>query len=64
MAFQSKDRVKRRWLAAFERQVIEACPQQAGRIDWDTAIFMFNRGDRSDEAAERVIARLKKALNT
>lgn len=56
MAFQSKERIRQRWLWSVEDMVKKACPELAGRMDWDTAIYLFNTGVRNIEAAERLIA--------
>ena len=46
-------RVRSTWLGEFERQLIAARPELSGRIDWDSAIFLFNQGVDPAEAARR-----------
>jgi hypothetical protein len=44
------------WLAEFERIVIEARPDLAGRFNWNTPVHMFNTGMSAPDAAARFIA--------
>ena len=44
-----------KWLAAFENLVVAADPTMSGRIDWDTAIHLFNTGLTPEQAAPRAI---------
>jgi len=45
------------WMAAYERAVVAACPELAGRVDWDTAVYLYDRGLTADEAATRTAER-------
>lgn len=56
MAFQSKQRIRERWLRSVEQLVTTECPELAGRMDWDTAVHLFNTGVRNIEAAEKLVA--------
>ena len=37
-------RAKKKWMAAFENSVNQLWPEHAGKIDWNDATHMFNRG--------------------
>jgi len=41
------------WMRAFEETLTAIDPHTSGRIDWDTATFLFNSGARAIEAAHR-----------
>ena len=47
-----------KWLAAFETLVIAADPAMSGRIDWDTAIHLFNTGLTPEQAALRAARKI------
>jgi hypothetical protein len=46
---------RQEWMAEFERIVIAAKPELAGRLDWNTAIFFFNSNLTAEDAATRMI---------
>lgn len=49
---QSKSDQRSNWMKAFNDAVVQGNPSLAGKINWDTATFMFNRGDDPKMAAE------------
>jgi hypothetical protein len=55
MTYQkSKDIRRQEWLAACERRVVELNPSMRGKMDWNTAIHLFNSGETAVEAAEKI----------
>jgi hypothetical protein len=52
-----KRAARQTWMADFEANVVAALPTLAGRIDWDTATFLFDQGLDPQTAAAQVIAR-------
>lgn len=51
---QSKAQRRAAWMADMETILLGLAPDQAGRIDWDTAAFHFNSGRSSSDAAHRM----------
>lgn len=51
-------RARADWLQWVERLVVTTKPELAGRMDWDTAIYLWNSGADTETAAERLIALL------
>ncbi len=49
---------RQKWMADFEFIVTKARPELAGKIDWNTATFLFNSGLGPIEAASRYVARV------
>jgi hypothetical protein len=45
---------KSAWLSAFERHVLAAKPEMAGKIDWDTATYLYNQRYTAGDAANKV----------
>lgn len=41
------------WMRAFEETLTDIAPHTRGKIDWDTATFLFNSGAKAIEAAHR-----------
>ena len=54
-----KERLRASWMGLFEQAVISKRPDLAGKIDWDTATFMFNRGDYASDAAFKYVESVK-----
>lgn len=50
---KSREFERKRWMAAYEREVLRLAPQLAGKIDWDTATFHYNQNYSAILAAER-----------
>lgn len=46
------------WMAEYQRRVVEALPEQTGRIDWNMAHHFFHTGLAVEEAAAKAIAHL------
>lgn len=44
------------WMATVETHIARISPAHAGRIDWDTATFLFNQEVNPAEAASRLVA--------
>ena len=42
------------WMAAFADEVERINPKMAGRIDWDTAQYLKDKGMKPKEAAKRI----------
>ena len=40
------------WMAEVEAQVVSLNPALAGRLDWDTATYLFNEGRTVAQAVE------------
>jgi len=53
------DNVKAEWLREVEMLTVRMKPALAGRMDWDTAIFLFNQGTVSTGEAATILARVK-----
>lgn len=52
---RAKSAYRAQWMADYERRVNAAMPETVGRIDWDTASYLFNLGIASDTAAARYV---------
>lgn len=48
------------WFAEYETLITLACPDQAGKVNWDTATFHYNQGLKAAAAAGSTINRLRK----
>ena len=44
----------KRWMADLSDEVERLNPKMAGRIDWDTAQYLMNKGMKPKEAAKRM----------
>ena len=44
----------KRWMADLSDEVERLNPKMAGRIDWDTAQYLMNKGMKPKEAAKKV----------
>ena len=42
------------WLRKMQAALLKHAPKAAGKIDWDTAIHLFNVGDSPEEAAKKM----------
>ncbi len=47
----------KRWMADLSDEVERLNPKMAGRIDWDTAQYLMNKGMKPKEAAKKVAKR-------
>ena len=59
-ARQADSRMKswaKRWMADLSDEVERLNPKMAGRIDWDTAQYLMNKGMKPKEAAKKVAKR-------
>lgn len=54
--YKSEDK-KAKWMKEYERLVIAARPELAGKIDWNTATFLFNQGLSVQDAASKAGAK-------
>ena len=45
----------KRWMADVNDEVEKLNPKMAGRIDWDTAQHLMNKGTKPKEAAKRLV---------
>jgi len=45
----------KRWMADVSDEVEKLNPKMAGRIDWDTAQHLMNKGTKPKEAAKRLV---------
>jgi len=50
---------REKWLAQVEDNAVRMKPELAGRIDWDTAIYLFNQNLGPVEAATILAGRAK-----
>lgn len=41
------------WMAAFEKALVDRIPSVRGRVDWDTATYLYGRGLRVVDAVDR-----------
>lgn len=57
----SRKRLREIWMAAFADEVARINPALCGRIHWDTAVFLFNRGDAARAAAAHFCATFEPA---
>ncbi len=55
----TKAEKRTRWLLDYERLMVFRKPELAGKIDWDTAEFLFNQGILPDQACEKTLAALE-----
>ena len=54
-----RDARKPAWMASFENHVLALAPEMAGRLDWNTATFFFNSDVTPEDAAFRVVSRMR-----
>jgi hypothetical protein len=47
----NKKEIKQKWMAEFEKECSKRDDYKAGRINWDTATYLFNQGKSPAEAA-------------
>lgn len=50
-----KEISKANWLACFENYVVRARPDFAGKIDWDSAVHIYNLGLTARDAAGKYL---------
>jgi len=48
------ERKRANWMLAFEGNLVRLRPELVGRVDWDTAAYLYNSGVSPEVAAERV----------
>lgn len=41
------------WMAAFEEALVDRIPAVRGRVDWDTATYLYGQGLRVVDAVDR-----------
>jgi hypothetical protein len=51
-----KARRRQEWMATYQTQLTTARPQLTGKVDWDTATYLFNQGMTAQAAAEKMAA--------
>lgn len=54
----TKQAIRQRWMFDFSIKAIQAGIYDAGKIDWDTATYMFLSGNTVDNAIEKLKERL------
>lgn len=59
MATNKEQKKRQRWICDFERAVLKSLPEHAGRIDWDTAKYLYDSGREATYAAKRYIETYK-----
>ncbi len=47
------DNKRANWLALYERKLVEARPELQGKIDWPTAIYLYNQNLTAGDAVAR-----------
>lgn len=55
---QSSATRRAEWMGKYEEWLVDAVPAERGRVDWDTAAFLYNEGYSPQAAALRTIERL------
>lgn len=50
-----KSAAKAAWLTGVTNRVVKANPAMAGKMDWDTATYLYNSGKSMDEAADALL---------
>lgn len=50
-----KAAAKAAWLTGVTNRVVKADPSKAGKMDWDTATYLYNSGKSMDEAAAALL---------
>ena len=53
------DKRRERWMGEFEQAVTQARPDHAGKINWDSATYHFNKGAPPADAAEKYVTSLE-----
>lgn len=53
-----------KWMAAMEKSLLAKAPTMAGKIDWDTAVYLFNTGITPEDAAERMAKKASRNAST
>lgn len=59
MESNAKKAQRQQWLARYESLLVEAVPALAGKVDWDTANYFYNRGSTATDAANIIATRWK-----
>ena len=54
---------KQKWMAEFSDKLIALKPEMAGKIDWDTASYLYNQGANPEEAVKRVLDLKESKIN-
>lgn len=53
---KKSDTKRAQWMKAFENAVVSAWPETAGKLDWNTATYLFNSGRfTAQTAAEQYV---------
>jgi hypothetical protein len=53
--FARKADIRAAWLRTYETLVTAEMPELAGRMDWDTAIYLYGTGISPETAAARYV---------
>lgn len=57
MNTKRRNTIRQQWMAAYEAELVRQVPALAGKVDWDAAMYFFNTGHSSREAAYRMATR-------
>lgn len=49
---EAKKNKKQEWMTKFEKLAVESGKYKSGKVDWDTATFLFNQGKTPEEATK------------
>lgn len=52
MTYRKGNKRKQAWMKSYSEKLIAIKPELSGRIDWDTAHFLFFSGKTVDQAVE------------
>ena len=58
-----RQRIHQQWMAAFSDEIERLKPKMVGRIDWDTAQYLKDKGMKPKEAAKKLAKRPVKESN-
>jgi len=46
---------KANWMKQYSQLIVKAKPEMAGKIDWNTATFLFNSGLTVEQAVAKIL---------
>lgn len=49
-----KQNKKQKWMAEYQKLLVEKRPEMVGRVDWATATYLYNQGYNPEDAANKV----------
>ena len=58
-----RQRIHQQWMAAFSDEIERLNPKMVGRIDWDSAQYLKDKGMKPKEAAKKLAKRPVKESN-